>query len=140
MLGGVEVPHELGLQGHSDGDVVLHAVCDALLGAAGLGGIGRHFPPEDPALQGADSAGLLGAVERTLGEHGFAAHNVDVTIVAEAPRLDPHVERMRERIGQILAIAPARVNVKATTAEGLGPVGAGEAISALAVATLEDRP
>jgi 2-C-methyl-D-erythritol 4-phosphate cytidylyltransferase/2-C-methyl-D-erythritol 2,4-cyclodiphosphate synthase len=139
VLGGVELAHpvSLGLLGHSDADVLTHAIMDALLGAAGLGDIGQHFPPSDPAYRDADSVDLLRRVARLLRKAGWRVVNVDATVVAEAPRLAPHVAAMRERLGAALGIASARVSVKATTAEGLGPIGAGEGIEARAVALLD---
>lgn len=139
VLGGVELAHPagLGLLGHSDADVLTHAIMDALLGAAGLGDIGAHFPPSDPAYRDADSVALLKQVARLLRAAGWCVVNVDATVVTEAPRLVPHIAAMRERLGAALGIAPARVSVKATTAEGLGPIGAGEGIEARAVALLD---
>ena len=136
VLGGVRIPHERGLEAHSDGDVVIHALCDAVLGAAGLGDIGRHFPDDDPRWRGADSRTFLRAVAAMAREAGLAVINADVTVVAQAPRLAPHVEAMGANLAADLGIAPARVNVKATTTEGLGFTGRGEGIAALAVALL----
>ncbi len=136
ILGGVSVPHELGLAGHSDADVLTHAVIDALLGAAGFGDIGEHFPDTDERWQDADSIALLGAVCELLVGAGFAVVNVDSTLIAERPKLAPYREAMRERLADVLGIAPARVGVKATTGEGMGFVGRGEGIAALAVASL----
>jgi 2-C-methyl-D-erythritol 2,4-cyclodiphosphate synthase len=136
MLGGIEVPYERGLLGHSDADALLHAITDALLGAAGLGDIGRHFPDTDERFRGADSIGLLTEAARRVREQGWQIGNVDSTVVAQAPKLAPHLEAMRTRIAQALAVAPAQVNVKAKTAEKLGPVGAGQAIEARAVVLL----
>lgn len=136
-LGGVEVPFDRGLLGHSDGDVVLHAVCDALLGAIGAGDIGTHFPDSDPQYRGADSADLLRRVAALAAERGFAVGNVDVTILAERPRLAPHVDAMRARIADLLAVGSDRVSVKAKTMEGLESVGRGEAMAAQAVALVE---
>ena len=136
VLGGVRIPHERGLEAHSDGDVVIHALCDAVLGAAGLGDIGRHFPDDDPRWRGADSRTFLRAVAAMVREAGLAVINADVTVVAQAPRLAPHVEAMGANLAADLGIAPARVNVKATTTEGLGFTGRGEGIAALAVALL----
>jgi len=132
-LGGVEIPHELGLAGHSDADVLTHAIIDALLGAAGLGDIGLHFPDTDAAWEGADSMGLLRGVLAQVAERGWTVAHVDATVIAEAPRLGPH----REAIHATLAAALGSVNVKATTAERMGSLGRGEGIAALAVATLE---
>lgn len=138
VLGGVEIPHDRGLAGYSDADVLLHAVMDALLGAAGLGDIGVHFPPTDPRWQGADSRELVRTVRRLL-EPGWRVVNVDATLLAEAPRIGPYREAMRRSIADLLGVAAAQVNVKATTNEGMGFVGRGEGIAALAVALLEER-
>jgi 2-C-methyl-D-erythritol 2,4-cyclodiphosphate synthase len=140
IIGGVEIAHETGLLGHSDGDVLLHAICDALLGAAGLGDIGRHFPDTDPAYEGADSSRLLGAVGERVRAAGYAIGNVDATIVAQAPRMAPHIPAMIGRIAAALAIDPSRVNVKAKTTERLGFAGRGEGIAAQAVALLQKAP
>ncbi|MDP3760094.1 MAG: 2-C-methyl-D-erythritol 2,4-cyclodiphosphate synthase [Ramlibacter sp.] len=136
LIGGVEIPFARGLLGHSDADVLLHAITDALLGAAGLGDIGRHFPDTDERFKGADSILLLTEAARRVREQGFEIANVDSTVIAQAPRLAPHIDAMRERIAQALDLAPARVNVKAKTAEKLGPVGEGMAIEARAVVLL----
>lgn len=136
VIGGVEVPHALGLLGHSDADVLLHAITDALLGAAGLGDIGRHFPDTDARFHGADSAVLLTEAARRVAAAGWRVVNLDSTVVAQAPRLAPHIEAMRHRIAEVLALAPDRVNVKAKTAERLGPVGQGQSIEARAVILL----
>ena len=136
MLGGVEVPYERGLLGHSDADALLHAITDALLGAAGLGDIGRHFPDTDERFRGADSILLLTEAALRVRERGWQIANVDSTVVAQAPKLAPHLEAMRIRIAQALDLVPAQVNVKAKTAEKLGPVGAGQAIEARAVVLL----
>lgn len=136
VLGGVRIEHELGLDGHSDADVLAHAIIDALLGAAALGDIGRHFPPSDPSFRGADSMELLARVARLLRERGWRPWNVDATVVAERPRLAPHVEAMRSRIAAAAGLEPGAVSVKATTNERLGPEGRGEGISALAVASI----
>ncbi|MBO8141264.1 MAG: 2-C-methyl-D-erythritol 4-phosphate cytidylyltransferase [Firmicutes bacterium] len=136
ILGGVEIPFELGLAGHSDADVLLHAIMDAMLGAAGLGDIGVHFPPGDPAYAGASSLKLLEEVRERVAERGFRVGNVDATVVAERPRLRPYVPAMVERIAACLQVAPEAVNVKATTAEGLGFVGARQGIVAHATALL----
>ncbi|HVL36942.1 MAG TPA: 2-C-methyl-D-erythritol 2,4-cyclodiphosphate synthase [Burkholderiales bacterium] len=137
VIGGVHIPHERGLEGHSDADVLLHAICDALLGAAGLGDIGRHFPDTEAAYRGADSRSLLREVARKVREAGFRVLNVDATIIAQAPRMAPHVPRMVEHIAADLGIAPGAVNVKATTTERLGFTGRGEGIAAQAIALLE---
>ena len=135
-LGGVEIPYERGLLGHSDADVLLHAITDALIGAAGLGDIGRHFPDTDGRFRGADSVVLLREAARRVREAGWSLVNIDSTVVAQAPQLAPHIEAMRSRIAQALEIAPAQVNVKAKTAERLGPVGMGQSIEARAVVLL----
>jgi len=137
ILGGVDIPHEEGLTGHSDADVLTHAVIDALLGAAGLGDIGQHFPDTDPRFAGADSIGLLRTVVQYLGERGFTIGNVDATVVLERPRLAPYRDAIRERLAGTLGLPADAVNVKATTGEGMGFVGRGEGAAALAVATLE---
>jgi 2-C-methyl-D-erythritol 2,4-cyclodiphosphate synthase len=139
ILGGVNIPHAQGLAGHSDADVLTHAVIDALLGAAALGDIGRHFPDTDPRFAGADSLELLRAVVRAVGERGFAIANVDATVVLERPKLAPYRDAMRAALAEALGIPPEAVNVKATTGEGMGFVGRGEGAAALAVATLEQR-
>ncbi len=136
ILGGITMPHSHGLAGHSDADALLHAITDALLGAAGLGDIGRHFPDTDERFKGADSAVLLAEAVRRVREAGWEPINVDSTIVAQAPKMAPHIAAMRERIAQVLAIAPGCVNVKAKTAEKMGPVGEGRAIEARAVCLL----
>ena len=136
VLGGVTIPHDKGLQGHSDADALLHAITDALLGAAGLGDIGRHFPDTDARFQGADSAVLLAEAALRVRQAGWQVGNLDSTIVAQAPRMAPHIEAMRQRIAQVLDIAPAQVNVKAKTAEKMGPVGEGRSIEARAVVLL----
>lgn len=137
ILGGVRIPHPLGLAGHSDADALLHAVADALLGAAALGDLGHHFPDTDPAHADADSRHLLREVVRLVREAHWAPANVDSTIVAQAPRLARHIPAMREHIAADLGIDPARVSVKATTPEGLGPLGHEEGIAAQAVVLLE---
>jgi 2-C-methyl-D-erythritol 2,4-cyclodiphosphate synthase len=139
VLGGVAIPHSHGLLGHSDADALLHAITDALLGAAGLGDIGRHFPDTDPAFAGADSIVLLQAVAERVRGAGWAIVNIDSTIVAQAPKLAPHIPAMRERIATALGLVAEEVNVKAKTAEKLGPVGEGRAIEARAVCLLQ-RP
>lgn len=140
VLGGVEIPHDRGLDGHSDADVLLHALCDALLGAAALGDIGRHFPDTDPAFKGADSRKLLREVAARVERAGFRIVNVDTTVVAQAPRIAPHVGAMVANIAADLGVAPACVNVKATTTEYLGFTGRGEGIAAFAVALIEAAP
>ena len=136
VLGGVEIPHELGLDGHSDADVLLHAIADAILGAAALGDIGQHFPPGDAQFRDADSQDLLRESVRLARDAGWAPANIDATLLAEAPRIGPHVPLMRERIAACLGLAPDAVGVKATTNETLGAIGRREGIAALAVATL----
>jgi len=135
-LAGVEIPHEFGLSGHSDGDVALHALCDALLGAAVLGDIGEHFPDTDPRFRGADSRRLLEAVVARLAERGLRPVCVDLTLVAERPKLSPHKDAMRDSVSALLGVDRDCVSVKAKTAEGLGPVGTGLAMEAYALATL----
>jgi 2-C-methyl-D-erythritol 2,4-cyclodiphosphate synthase len=139
ILGGVDIPHEEGLAGHSDADVLTHAVIDALLGAAGLGDIGQHFPDTDPRFAGADSLELLRTVVVYLGEHGFAIGNVDVTVVLERPKLAPYRDAIRDTLAGALGLPAGAVNVKATTGERMGFVGRGEGAAAMAVATLEQR-
>jgi 2-C-methyl-D-erythritol 2,4-cyclodiphosphate synthase len=136
VLGGVEIPYERGLLGHSDADALLHAITDALLGAAGLGDIGRHFPDTDERFRGADSIVLLTEAARRVREGGWQVANVDSTVIAQAPKLAPHIEAMRSRIANALGLAAAQVNVKAKTAELLGPVGRGQSIEARAVVLL----
>ena len=137
MLGGVQVPYSKGLLGHSDADALLHAITDALLGAAGMGDIGTHFPDTDAAFKGADSAVLLAEAARRVRAQGYTIGNVDSTIIAQAPKLAPHISAMRARIADILGITPDGVNVKAKTAEKMGPVGEGMAIEARAVVLLQ---
>ena len=136
ILGGIEVPHELGLLGHSDADVLLHAITDALLGGAALGDIGRHFPDTDPEFRGADSLVLLVEAARRVRATGLEIGNIDSTIIAQAPKLAPHIPAMRERIATALGLALDQVNVKAKTAEKLGPVGQQQAMEARAAALL----
>ena len=136
VLGGVEIPYALGLLGHSDADVLTHAVMDALLGAAALGDIGRHFPDSDPAYAGADSIGLLKTVCALLREQGFALGNLDCTVIAQAPKLAPYITQMRETLALACGADVSQVNVKATTEERLGFTGAGEGIAAHAVALI----
>ncbi|NCF29681.1 MAG: 2-C-methyl-D-erythritol 2,4-cyclodiphosphate synthase [Gammaproteobacteria bacterium] len=138
VLGGVEIPHDKGLAAHSDGDVALHALCDALIGAAGSGDIGKHFPDNDPRYENIDSRILLRRVIETLGGDGFRVGNADVTIIAEEPRLSTYVAQMRSNIAADLGIDAARVNVKATTTEKMGFVGRAEGIAAHAVVLLEE--
>ncbi len=137
ILGGVEIPWDKGLLGHSDADVLLHAVSDALLGAAALGDIGRHFPDTDDRFKGADSMVLLAEVVKLIREKGYRVGNVDATIVAQAPKLAPHIEKMTENIARVLEVSKDQINVKATTEEHLGFTGSGEGMSAYAVAGLE---
>jgi len=137
VLGGVEIEHPLGLAGHSDADVLTHAVIDALLGAAALGDIGAHFPDTDPRWEGADSIELLRAVATLLAAEGYAIGNVDATVVLERPKLLPHRPAMRARLAEALGVDERRVNVKATTGEGMGFVGRGEGAAAMAVAAVE---
>jgi 2-C-methyl-D-erythritol 2,4-cyclodiphosphate synthase len=137
VVGGVDIPHYKGLEGHSDADVLLHAICDALLGAAALGDIGKHFPDTDERYRGADSRGLLRAVAQEVKKAGFRVANVDATIIAQAPRMAPHVARMVANIAADLGVAEKCVNVKATTTESLGFTGRGEGIAAQAIALLE---
>jgi len=140
VLGGVVVPHTHGLLGHSDADALLHAITDALLGAAGLGDIGRLFPDTDSAYAGADSAGLLALALERVRAAGWDVINVDSTIVAQAPKMAPHIPAMRQRIAAVLGLGSERVNVKAKTAEKMGPVGEGRSIEARAVCLLWRRP
>lgn len=133
IIGGVDIPHERGLLGHSDADVLLHALCDALLGAAGLGDIGKHFPDSDPQYKGIDSRKLLRHVGELLKRHGWHAGNIDATLIAQAPRMAPHIPAMREHIAEDLNVNLDQVNVKATTTERLGFTGRGEGIAAEAV-------
>lgn len=136
ILGGVTVPYEKGLLGHSDADVLVHAVMDALLGAAALGDIGQHFPDTDPAYKGADSLQLLSKVGEILKEAGYQIGNVDATVIAQRPKLAPYREQMRVNMARALSVDASQISVKATTEEGLGFTGAGEGISAQAVALL----
>jgi 2-C-methyl-D-erythritol 2,4-cyclodiphosphate synthase len=137
ILGGVDIPHEQGLSGHSDADVLTHAVIDALLGAAALGDIGQHFPDTDPRFAGADSLELLRAVALHLRERGFAIGNVDATVVLERPKLAPYRDAIRDALAGALGVPAGDVNVKATTGERMGFVGRGEGAAALAIATIE---
>ena len=139
ILGGIEVPHIVGLLGHSDADVLLHAVSDALLGAAALGDIGKHFPDTDVRYKGADSLALLRQVNALLLERGFRAHNIDATIIAQKPKMLPYIDTMRANIAAALQLNVEAVSVKATTEEGLGFTGSGEGISALAVCLIEEK-
>ena len=137
IIGGVDIPYEKGLLGHSDADVLLHAISDALLGAAALGDIGKHFPDKDPAYKDADSLKLLEEVGKILSKNGFMPSNIDSTVIAQAPKLAPHVEKMRENIANALCIDKDSVSVKATTEEGLGFSGEGAGIAAHAVCIIE---
>ncbi len=136
IIGGVEIPHATGLLGHSDADLLAHAIIDALLGAAGLGDIGSHFPDTDARFKGSDSIGLLKETGRLLAERGLRIGNIDSTVIAQAPKLAPHIPAMREKIAGALGLDVSRVNVKAKTAEKLGPVGQGLAMEARAVVLL----
>ena len=138
ILGGVDIFWEKGLLGHSDADVLTHAVMDALLGAAGLGDIGRHFPDTDSAYAGADSLKLLEHVVKLLGERGFSVGNVDATVLAQRPKLAPHIPQMRDNLARTMGVDPSRVNIKATTEESLGFTGSGEGMAAHAVALIEE--
>jgi 2-C-methyl-D-erythritol 2,4-cyclodiphosphate synthase len=137
-LGGVSISHPRGLAGHSDGDALLHAVADALLGAAGQGTLGEHFPDGSDAWRGADSSVLLARAAGLVGEAGFRVGNVDVVVVAEAPKIAPHAPAIRARVAQVLGVAPGRVSVRGTSSNGLGFSGRGEGIAAIAVALLEE--
>jgi 2-C-methyl-D-erythritol 2,4-cyclodiphosphate synthase len=137
VLGGVEIPHDRGLAGHSDADAVAHAITDALLGAAGLGDIGRHFPPTDEQWKGADSMELLARVLHLLEEENYQVVNVDVTVIAEAPKIGPHADAMRARLAGMMGISPEQVSVKGKSNEGMGWTGQGEGIAALAVALID---
>jgi 2-C-methyl-D-erythritol 2,4-cyclodiphosphate synthase len=137
IIGGVDIPHDKGLLGHSDADVLLHAIGDALLGAAGLGDIGRHFPDSSPAYKGISSLVLLQEVRRLLREAGFLVNNIDATIVAERPKMAPHIPVMVSNIASAVMAEPGAVNVKATTTEGLGFAGTGQGIAAYAVCTIK---
>lgn len=136
IMGGVEIPHETGLLGHSDADVLIHAIMDALLGAAALGDIGKHFPDTDEKYRGISSLKLLSYVKTLLEEQFFFIENIDATIIAQAPKMLPHIDRMRENIAQVLALELSQINIKATTEEGLGFTGSKEGISAQAICLL----
>ncbi|RKM62968.1 2-C-methyl-D-erythritol 2,4-cyclodiphosphate synthase [Butyrivibrio sp. XB500-5] len=136
IIGGVNIPYEKGLLGHSDADVLLHAIMDALLGAAALGDIGKHFPDTDPKYKGADSVALLREVGKMLNENHYLIENIDATIIAQAPKMRPHIDKMRENIAEALGIELSQINVKATTEEGLGFTGSGEGISSQAICLL----
>ena len=139
ILGGIEIPYEKGLLGHSDADVLLHAISDALLGAAALGDIGAHFPDSDPAYRGADSAELLRAVGGLIRASGYEIGNIDSTVVCQAPKLAPHIASLRARIAEVLALPVGAVSVKASTEEHMGFTGRGEGIAAHAVCLLTER-
>lgn len=139
MLGGVEVPHDRGLEGHSDGDALLHAVSDAVLGALGEGDLGRHFPSSDPSLAGIASSRILERVAAMMRERGYRLGNLDATVIAQAPRLAPHQPKMRAQLAALLGADEARVNLKVTSTDGLGAFGRGEGIAALAVVLLESQ-
>jgi len=138
ILGGVEIPHDRGLEGHSDADVLCHAIADALLGAMGEGDIGHHFPNTDETIRGISSLEILSHVRSLLAEKNARTTNVDATLIAEAPKLQPHIPQMRTKIGNALGCDASRVNIKATTNEGLGALGRGEGIAAMATAIVED--
>ena len=138
IIGGVKIEYELGLLGHSDADVLLHAISDALLGAAALGDIGKHFPDTDPAYKGADSIKLLECVRELIEKEGYRVGNVDATIIAQKPKMRPHIDAMRGNIAKALQVDIKQINVKATTEEGLGFTGAGEGISSQAICLLEE--
>jgi 2-C-methyl-D-erythritol 2,4-cyclodiphosphate synthase len=138
ILGGVEIPHDRGLDGHSDADVLSHAIADALLGAMGEGDIGRHFPNTDEKIRGISSLEILRHIRALLAEKNARATNVDATVIAEAPKLQPHIDQMRAKIGGALGCDASRVNIKATTNEGLGAIGRGEGMACIATAIVED--
>ena len=138
VLGGVEIPFERGLDGHSDADVLLHAIADALLGAMGEGDIGQHFPNTDEGIRGISSLEILSQVRSLLAEKNARAMNIDATVIAEAPQLQPHIQKMKNKIASALACDASRINIKATTNEGLGMIGRGEGMAALATALVED--
>jgi len=138
IIGGVKIDFELGLLGHSDADVLLHAISDALLGAAALGDIGKHFPDTDPAFKGADSIELMEHVRELIHKEGYRVGNVDATIIAQRPKMRPHIDAMRENIAKALQVDVSQINVKATTEEGLGFTGTGEGISSQAICLLEE--
>lgn len=138
ILGGVEIPHDRGLEGHSDADVLSHAIADALLGAMGKGDIGHHFPDTDESIRGISSLEILRHVRELLAEENARATNIDATLIAEAPKLQPHIPKMKAKIANALACDISRVNIKATTNEGLGAIGHGEGIAAIATGLVED--
>ncbi|MGL5063099.1 MAG: 2-C-methyl-D-erythritol 2,4-cyclodiphosphate synthase [Microcoleus sp.] len=139
ILGGINIPHELGLLGHSDADVLTHAIMDAMLGALSLGDIGLYFPPTDPKWKGADSMILLAQVNRLILDKGWEIGNIDSVVVAERPKLKPHITKMRDRFAEVLQLQPDRIGIKATTNEKLGPVGREEGIAAYAVVLLAQK-
>ena len=136
IIGGVNIPYEKGLLGHSDADVLLHAIMDSLLGAAGLGDIGQHFPDTDPAYKGADSMELLRECGRLIREAGYEVGNIDATIIAQAPKMRPHIPQMEENVAAALGISSSQINIKATTEEGLGFTGSSEGISSQSICLL----
>src|SRR2546428_9149679 len=137
ILGGVEIPHARGLEGHSDGDVLLHAIADALLGAVCAGDIGQHFPDTDESIRGISSVEILKRVTQILADKKARVVNIDATVIAEAPKIAPHIPAMRKEIAKAIGVSDAEVSIKATTNERLGPIGRGEGISAMAIATIE---
>ncbi len=139
ILGGVNIPHELGLLGHSDADVLTHAIMDGMLGALSLGDIGHYFPPSDPQWAGADSLVLLKQVNQLIVDRGWQVGNIDSVVVAERPKLKPHIAQMRDRLAGVLAVKPDQIGIKATTNEKLGPVGREEGIAAYAVVLLDRK-
>ena len=139
ILGGVNIPYEQGLHGHSDADVLLHAICDALLGAAGLGDLGSHFPDTDPELKGVSSVALIKRVMEMIRAAGFEVQNLDSTVVAQEPKLAPHIQNMITTMADAMEVSPSQVSVKATTTETMGFTGSGEGIAAYAVAALKER-
>lgn len=139
ILGGIEIAHEFGLDGHSDSDVLTHAIMDAMLGALSLGDIGHYFPPDDPKWKGANSLMLLAQVNQLIRERGWQVSNIDSVVIAERPKLKPHILAMRDRLASVLQVSPEQVGIKATTNEKLGPIGQEEGIAAHAVALLNSR-
>ena len=139
ILGGIEIPYVKGLEGHSDADVFLHSLCDAMLGAAGSNDIGKHFPDTDPQFKGASSIGLLKQVLDIVTKKGFKVNNVDTVIIAEEPKIAPFMENMREKVSLVLKLDKEKINIKASTSEGVGAIGRGEAIASYSVITLEEE-
>ena len=139
IIGGVVIPYQQSLRAHSDGDVLLHALCDALLGAAGAGDIGQHFPDTDPAFAAIDSRKLLRSVHKTISQQGYRVHNLDLTIIAQAPKMAPYLDAMKQHIADDLGIQPSQTNIKATTTESMGFTGRKEGMAALAVVLLEEE-